>query len=656
MLIKSKYISFLIRNWTFLVIFICIVILFYTFYRLSTDIEQLSKKSLDKAIETTINELNNYISPFVKNIKLSKEWGMLGQFNLSDEKSLNERFIPILKTYNQITSMLIGRSDGCEYMLLNEDTTWLNRKTITFPNKEVRKIRWKINKNNLYKILDELWNERMNYDPRIRPWYRAALSLKNTDTPAWTQPYIFATTKEPGITTSMPFNVIGDTMQWVIAYDLKIFDIALFSSRLKVSENGKLVILTEDSLTIGLPNIRKFTSSAALKQNILKPIDSLYLPELSLAFNLWHKNHNLDNSFSFKYNNDTWWSKFVYYTLNKNLRLTIGVVVPESDFVSEVKKTRNIIILSFLLVIALIIVIVISYYQKQRINQILKVQKEQIQQQRDLIAYQKKEIEDSIHYAQKIQSAILPEPQLFENILKNYFVIFKPKDVVSGDFYWINEVNQWKIILVADCTGHGIPGGFMSMLGFSFLNEIVIKKEIINPAEILNLLRNNIIEALKQKDISHSQKDGMDVSILAFNSNQSKYLWGGANNALWILKNENIKKINQTEELSTLIEEIKPDNMPVAIYENMKPFTLHTIQLSPNDRVYLFSDGFADQFGGPKGKKYLSKNLKRLIVKTAIYTLEEQKELIERELHEWMNSFGKTYEQTDDITLIGIEI
>lgn len=644
------------NNWIFLIVVFSAIVLVYMLYRLTTDIEQLSKRSLNNAIETTVKELNSFVSPFVKNLKLSREWGALGQFDLADVKSLNERFIPILRTYNQITSMLIGRSDGSEYMLLNEDTTWLNRKTVVKPRKEVRKIRWRLEQKSLTKVLDEIWVERMNYDPRIRPWYRAALSLNNPNVPAWTNPYIFATTKDPGITASIPFKVEGDTSQWVLAYDLKIFDIALFTSRLNVSPNGKLVILTQDSLVVGLPNTKRFTTSASIKANILKPMDSLRIGELMHAFHMWNKQHQQNEAFKFTYQGEVWWSRFVPYSLNETNQLIIGVVVPESDFVADVKRTRNIILVGFLLVLTLIIVIVVSYRQKQKTNAILKTQKQQIEEQRDFIALQKKEIEDSIHYAQKIQAAILPASSFVDQIFEKSFVLFLPKDVVSGDFYWVNEINKWKVAVVADCTGHGVPGGFMSMLGISFLNEIVIKKEVYEPATILNMMRNNVIEALKQTDITRSQKDGMDVSLIAMNFVEKRFLWAGANNPLWIVRKEKILTIDSLEEKADAMEEYKPDPMPVAIYENMKPFEQHELSLQPGDRVYMFSDGFADQFGGPKGKKFLTKNLKRLVAETSILPIEQQKEAIYQRLQEWINYNGHHYEQTDDITVMGIEV
>ncbi len=644
------------NNWIFLIVVFSSIVLVYMLYRLTIDIEQLSKRSLNNAIETTIKELNGFISPFIKNLKLSREWGTLGQFNLADVKSLNERFIPILRTYNQITSMLIGRSDGSEYMLLNEDTTWLNRKTLVVPKKEVRKIRWRLQHKCLTKVLDEIWTERMNYDPRVRPWYRAALGIKNPNTPAWTKPYIFATTKDPGITAAIPFKVEGDTSQWVLAYDLKVFDIALFTSRLNVSQNGKLLILTQDSLVLGLPNTKRFTTSAAIKANILKPLDSLNITELQYAFHIWNRNKKQTEPFKFTFKGESWWSRFVPFSLSETNQLIIGVVVPESDFVADVKRTRNIILVGFLLVLTLIIVIVLSYRQKQKTNAILKTQKQQIEQQRDFIALQKKEIEDSIHYAQKIQSAILPATGFVNQIFKKSFVLFMPKDVVSGDFYWVNEVNNWKVAVVADCTGHGVPGGFMSMLGISFLNEIVIKKEVYEPATILNMMRNNVIESLKQTDITHSQKDGMDVSLIALNFAEKKFMWAGANNPLWIVRKDKILNIDSIEEKADAIEEYKPDPMPVAIYENMKPFEQHKLTLQSGDRVFMFSDGFADQFGGPKGKKFLSKNFKRLIIETSILPIEQQKEAIQLRLQKWINYEDHQYDQTDDITIMAIEI
>lgn len=286
----------------------------------------------------------------------------------------------------------------------------------------------------------------------------------------------------------------------------------------------------------------------------------------------------------------------------------------------------------------------------------LRIRKAKIQitRQKVKIEKQKNSIDDSIRYAKRIQTAVLPSSNYAKLVLGPHFILFKPKEIVSGDFYWATQLNEWAIFTVSDCTGHGVPGAFMSMLGVSFLNEIVRKKEITKAADVLNELRKYVIEALKQSGKTESQKDGMDMSIAAIDKNNNHCYWSGANNPLWIIRKE--KTNGAFDDTANMIEEIKGDKMPVAIHIRMNEFTNHEVQLNKGDRIYLFSDGFQDQFGGPKGKKYKSKPLKRLLAETSTLSIEEQGLHLEKKLDNWMTGYNEHHKQIDDITMLGVEI
>ncbi|MBI4646551.1 MAG: SpoIIE family protein phosphatase [Bacteroidia bacterium] len=240
------------------------------------------------------------------------------------------------------------------------------------------------------------------------------------------------------------------------------------------------------------------------------------------------------------------------------------------------------------------------------------------------------------------------------HILGEHFILFKPKDIVSGDFYWATCVNQWLIVTVTDCTGHGVPGAFMSMLAVSFLNEIVRKKEVTNAAMVLNHLRFSVIEAIKQSGKEGEQKDGMDMSLAVINTKTKQCQWTGANNPLWIIKNTARNK--EYTDIADIVEEIKPDKMPVAIHVKMNDFTNHEIQLYEGDKLFLFSDGYPDQFGGANNKKFKYSTFKKLIAETSALSMKEQGEQIKMALDKWMNYEEKKYEQIDDITVIGLKI
>ena len=306
------------------------------------------------------------------------------------------------------------------------------------------------------------------------------------------------------------------------------------------------------------------------------------------------------------------------------------------------------------------------------LNKNLNLQNEEIRSQRDEIQLQKEQIEEihheisqSIDYATKIQKSILPDENILNQYLAEHFIFFRPKDKVSGDFYWWAHVENHTIITVADCTGHGVPGAFMSMLGASFLREIVEKEYITHTGVILRKLRKEIIKTLKQKGEQGEQKDGMDMAIISINHETNVMQFSGANNPLYIIKDKELQineesanaiklfdNLKLTTQNSKLLYEIKPDKMPIAIYERMNNFTTHEIQLEKGDQLYLFSDGYADQFGGEKGKKFKYKPFKRLLLENSGKPMAEQKEALKESFEKWKAH----YEQIDDITVLGLKV
>ena len=270
----------------------------------------------------------------------------------------------------------------------------------------------------------------------------------------------------------------------------------------------------------------------------------------------------------------------------------------------------------------------------------LKLQNEEITIQRDKINSQHKAITDSIEYAKRIQTAVLPRSAYIDEILPDNFILNMPRNVVSGDFYVVRQVDHYIIIAVADCTGHGVPGAIMSMLGISFLNEIVRNKEITQANQVLNKLRKQIKRSLHQTGRKGETEDGMDVALCAIDTRTNILQYSGANNPVYIVQNGEFK-------------EIKPDRMPIGFYVNeTASFTNHEIQLNDGDIFYLFSDGFMDQFGGKNGFKYKASNFQQILFENHGRPMVIQMELLEQELKNWM----KGYEQTDDILVMGVRV
>jgi serine phosphatase RsbU (regulator of sigma subunit) len=305
-------------------------------------------------------------------------------------------------------------------------------------------------------------------------------------------------------------------------------------------------------------------------------------------------------------------------------------IVLQAEAIQKQKIMIMAAVIALVLVFGLVYFIWINYRNKKRANELLKAQ-------RDQIAYQKKHITDSIEYAEKIQRAILPSLELFTDQLE-HFVLFKPRDIVSGDFYWVEQVEGKYVIIAADCTGHGVPGAFMSMLGISLLNEIVLTNGITRPDEILNDLRTKIIEVLKQEARS-IVKDGMDMTVCLLDRENGLLQFSGANNPLYYIRKGELTQV-------------KGDKMPVAIHEIMDPFTLHELSLQKGDTFYTFSDGYADQFGGPLQKKFLAKNLRKRLVSIQELSMIDQGIRLEQSFEEYRNEL----EQIDDVVAIGVRI
>ncbi len=263
------------------------------------------------------------------------------------------------------------------------------------------------------------------------------------------------------------------------------------------------------------------------------------------------------------------------------------------------------------------------------------------------IARQKEKITDSIYYAKKIQTAVLPPDDFLQKLLLEYFIMFRPKDIVSGDFYWATQKGNKILIAAADCTGHGVPGGFMSMLGISFLNEISgrISEHEMNAGEILTELRDSVKLSLRQTGKEGEAKDGMDIALCIIDRENYEVQFAGANNPLFVVRTS----INGEPQKF----DIKGDDMPIGIYYDEKAqFTNHSLQLQKGDMCYIFSDGYPDQFGGKRGRKFMLNRFKKMLASVAAQPVDVQKAFIEEKFDQW-----KGYNrQIDDVLVIGIRV
>lgn len=277
----------------------------------------------------------------------------------------------------------------------------------------------------------------------------------------------------------------------------------------------------------------------------------------------------------------------------------------------------------------------------------IETQKEEIEaqldlttEQRDTISHQNEQILDSIHYARRIQSALIPPTRLLSEKLSDHFVLFRPRDIVSGDFYWIAEKGKSLVVAVADCTGHGVPGAFLSTLGISSLNQIVSGSRSLEPSKILEELRKIVIQSLHQTGSKGETQDGIEIALVVIDTEKMQLEYAGANRPMYLIRGEEL-------------EHLRPDRMPIGIYDyELRPFTTHRRTLKKNDRIYLFSDGYVDQMGGEKRKTFRAVNFRKLLLETGDIPMEMQKEKLTENLENWQ---GKE-EQIDDILVMGLKI
>jgi len=314
------------------------------------------------------------------------------------------------------------------------------------------------------------------------------------------------------------------------------------------------------------------------------------------------------------------------------------------------KKKQKIIIWSVTLGLLLVLVFTgfvirslrLTQKQKQIILQksiLVEEKNKLIVEKSKLVEEKNKDIIDSINYAKRIQNALLKEQEHVNEQLPSHFVLFKPKDIVSGDFYWSLEKNGYWYLAVADCTGHGVPGAFMSMLGIAFLNEITAPDQLLCPAEILDQLSNKVVKELGQGGKMGQSKDGMDISLIRLNLKTKELQWAGANNPIYFIPN------------NELIE-IKPNKRPIGYHITTQPFTNHEIKLEPGTAFYLFTDGYADQFGGINEKKFMYKSFKELLLSLNDKSMQTRKEILLQTFTNWKGNL----EQVDDVCVVGVVV
>ena len=424
-------------------------------------------------------------------------------------------------------------------------------------------------------------------------------------------------------------------------------------------------ILLEDSFGIGQSHLQigefylnqnkfseainhfKIAEKIYIKQNALIKLESVYK---FLAESYENNGNNTETIKYYKFYGAVKDSIYVKEVSNQLVEMNTKYETEKKEQQNVILSTQNKLstetikeqkIISYFIITALLLLAGLAFFiykglKNQRYaNRMISLQKQQVETKNHIIEEKQKEIVDSINYAKRIQYALLAHKDFVNKFLPNNFILFKPKDIVSGDFYWATEHNNKFYLAVCDCTGHGVPGAFMSLLNIGFLSEAIKEKDIEEPGEIFNYVRKRLINSIS----SDEQKDGMDGILLCLDKITKKMTYTASNNEPILISNNEII-------------ELAKDKMPVGKGEKSDSFITYTVNANEGDTLYLYTDGYADQFGGPKGKKLKYKVLNELLLKNISKPMSIQAEILNQEFENWRGNL----EQVDDVCVIGIKI
>lgn len=599
--------------------------------------ENLLSEKMD-LVELNMSDFFSYVE---KAILISCERGRAGTYQNWDIKEFNREFIPVLDGFAGISGVGLSDEKGNYYLLEQHSGLYENMivecgSVTTKP----QKFEWLDCNGDLNFVRKETLN--LSFDPRLRPWHCGAIMAREKAL-FWTKPYQFVTSQIPGITVSKSYTNKGGIEQ-VLAFDISILNISKFTSQMEISDHGKAFVVTEDGRFLSLPKDERFENQEDHLDYLLIDADSLNIPEIVAANIEFARHSQRKELYTFNFNGERYFLKVNPFMLGNNI-FYIYLLIPEKDLTDSIKNILWFVIFLLFILILMAILVSKAYQSKGKAYELLSTQKQEIEEKNN-------EINESIRYAKHLQEAILPSCSMIKNLFPQSFVLYKPRDIVSGDFYWKHSFDSMVYFAVADCTGHGVPGAMVSVVCANALNRVIKEYGVIEPGKILDHVKEQVVDAFSQSDQSVS--DGMDIALCCIDREVNKLWYSGANNPLYKVckKSDSSVPIKSVSNSNRILCEYPSTRQPIGKFNETKHFETHEIKLEKGDCIYLFSDGFVDQFGGPKGKKYKSKPFKSFLLSISEKPMGEQKSLLDDEFEAWKGDS----EQIDDVCILGVKI
>ncbi len=628
-------------------------------YDLNRSVDDLSSSFIRETNIEVKEIVQDYIFDVQRLVQVTANHNYPQASDILNVEDNNKYFAPILSYLETVTTIVVASTEGTSYMIHKMEDRWVNR--ITKINDDQYTRTFLIEKNNTI-VRDSMTcsvEDTIVFDPRLRPWYKGVKTMKPNEV-FWTKPYIFYTAQKPGFTASTySLASNGDTI--VSAYDILLKDFNKITKSIELTPNGYAFIITADDFNlVGFPDKKQFDEEDSIAKYTLGSIKSLGIESLDKGIYNWIERDHTEEPFEIDVDHKDWWVGFQPVLSDEKEKLFyVVMMVPEADFRSTINRSIHIIIGSFIIILALIVFTIRAYRRIQTQNVKLRKKRIRIAKQKEAIQTKNKEIMDSIYYTKTIQTSMLPSKDELSSSFSDHFVLYLPKDIVSGDFYWVNQHDNYQMIAAVDCTGHGVPGAVLSMIGFGGLNSAINERHLVKPNEIMEHLQH-VINSYFSKTNNYSINDGMDIALCVFNKEESVLHYAGAKNPIYIVRNSgNRLLVNGKEHEPELLEQdralyiIKADRKGLEPSELLSSFKCNNIETEKDDLVYLFSDGYADQFGGDKGKKLNIRRFKELIYRVS---KENPMAVQDKKLQEYFMQWKGREEQVDDVLVMGFRI